>query len=41
MADPSLTFISAFDLAAMIKRKAVSPVEVVDHLLRRIERLNP
>ena len=41
MADPSLTFISAFELAAMIKSKAVSPVEVVDQLLRRIERLNP
>ena len=41
MADPSLTFISAFELAAMIKSKAVSPVEVADQLLRRIERLNP
>ena len=41
MAEPFLNFIPAFELAAMIKSKAVSPVEVVGHLLRRIERLNP
>ena len=41
MADSTLTFISACELAAMIRRREVSPVEVVDHFLRRIERLNP
>ena len=41
MADSSLTFTSACELAAMIRRREVSPVEVTDHFLRRIERLNP
>src|SRR6266508_3350749 len=32
---------SALDLAGLIRKKAVSPVEVVDAVLARIERLNP
>ena len=36
-----LAFTSAIDLAARIRTKDVSPVEVVDGLLERIERLNP
>ncbi len=37
----ALGFTSALDLAAAIRRKEVSPVEVVDGALGRIERLNP
>jgi aspartyl-tRNA(Asn)/glutamyl-tRNA(Gln) amidotransferase subunit A len=36
-----LGFTSAIDLAALIRRKELSPVEVVDGALARIERLNP
>jgi aspartyl-tRNA(Asn)/glutamyl-tRNA(Gln) amidotransferase subunit A len=41
MSDTDLCFISATDLAAAIRTKKVSPVEVVDAVLDRIERLNP
>ena len=41
MATPDLAWLPAVDLAALIRRKAVSPVEVVDAVLARIERLNP
>ncbi len=34
-------FTSALDLAAAIKRKEISPLEVVDFYLNRIDRLNP
>src|SRR5207245_79414 len=34
-------WLSALDLAGLIRKKAVSPVEVVDAVLARIERLNP
>lgn len=34
-------FVSAVELAAMIRARAVSPVEVMQDLLKRIERLNP
>ena len=36
-----LCFMPAVDLAAAIRAKPVSPVEVVDAVLARIERLNP
>jgi amidase len=36
-----LCWTSARDLAGLIRRKAVSPVEVVDAVLERIERVNP
>jgi aspartyl-tRNA(Asn)/glutamyl-tRNA(Gln) amidotransferase subunit A len=36
-----LGWLSALDLAGLIRKKAVSPVEVVDVVLARIERLNP
>ena len=36
-----LTKLSATELAAMIRARAVSPVEVVESHLRRIESLNP
>ncbi len=36
-----LGWLSAIDLAGLIRKKAVSPVEVVDTVLERIERLNP
>jgi Asp-tRNA(Asn)/Glu-tRNA(Gln) amidotransferase A subunit family amidase len=36
-----LCFTAATDLAGMIRRKAVSPVEVTEAVLARIERLNP
>ncbi len=41
MADDRLCWMSAVELAAAIRRKKVSPVEVVDAVLSRIERLNP
>ncbi len=40
-ADGELVWRSALKLAALIRAKAVSPVEVVDAILARIERLNP
>ena len=36
-----LAFISAVELASMIRARAVSPVEVMQDLLKRIDRLNP
>jgi aspartyl-tRNA(Asn)/glutamyl-tRNA(Gln) amidotransferase subunit A len=36
-----LAWLPALELAARIRQKAVSPVEVVDAVLARIERLNP
>ncbi len=41
MADERLCWLPATALAALIRRKKVSPVEVVDAVLDRIERLNP
>ncbi|HSB41170.1 MAG TPA: amidase [Methylomirabilota bacterium] len=41
MATPDLGWIPAGELAALIRAKRVSPVEVVDAALARIERLNP
>jgi Asp-tRNA(Asn)/Glu-tRNA(Gln) amidotransferase A subunit family amidase len=41
MADARLAWLPATELAAMIKKKKVSPVEVVDAVLERIEKLNP
>jgi len=38
---PELTFTSAVDLAAMIREKQVSPVEVAEAYLQRIEEQNP
>jgi aspartyl-tRNA(Asn)/glutamyl-tRNA(Gln) amidotransferase subunit A len=41
MASDELCWISASNLAAMIRRRKVSPVEIVDAVLARIGRLNP
>jgi Asp-tRNA(Asn)/Glu-tRNA(Gln) amidotransferase A subunit family amidase len=41
MATPDLAWIPATELAGLIRAKKVSPVEVVDAVLARIERLNP
>ncbi|HYB40783.1 MAG TPA: amidase family protein, partial [Candidatus Methylomirabilis sp.] len=41
MAGGDLGWLSAVELAGLIRTKAVSPVEVVDAVLARIERLNP
>ena len=41
MAIPDLPWRSAQELAALIRGKQISPVEVVDALLARIERVNP
>jgi amidase len=41
MADEGLTRKSAVDLAALMKARAVSPVEVLNAHLAVIERLNP
>src|SRR5882672_11986683 len=41
MADARLTWLPATELAAMIRKKKVSPVEVVDAVLDRIAKLNP
>ena len=41
MSADDLTFMSAADLAEAIRRKRVSPVEAVDAVLSRIERVNP
>src|SRR6266498_3340249 len=37
----NLGWLSALDLTGLIRKKAVSPVDVVDAVLARIERLNP
>src|SRR2546427_388340 len=41
MADERLCWLPATELTALIRRKKVSPVEVVDAILDRVERLNP
>jgi len=41
MPTDDLGWLSALELAALIREKSVSPVEVVDAALARIERLNP
>jgi amidase len=41
MQDPIDPFTSALDLAAAIRRKEVSPVEVADYYLERMDRLDP
>src|SRR5437660_185641 len=41
MASDELCWRSATELTAMIRRKTVSPVEVVEAILARIERVNP
>jgi len=41
MTTADLVWRSAVELAALIRAKQVSPVEVVDAVLGRIERLNP
>ena len=41
MTTPDLVWIPATELAALIRSKKVSPVEVVDAVLARVERLNP
>jgi aspartyl-tRNA(Asn)/glutamyl-tRNA(Gln) amidotransferase subunit A len=41
MDDDTLAFTPAVDLAEMVRRKEVSPVEITAAVLRRIERLNP
>ena len=41
MASGSLLFTPASELAQLIKTRKLSPVELVDHILRRISELNP
>ena len=41
MTSDELCWLAATDLAALIRRRKVSPVEVIDAVLGRIERLNP
>src|SRR2546429_9880722 len=41
MADERLCWLPAIELAALIRRKKASPVEVMDAILDRIERINP
>ena len=41
MATPDLVWIPATELAALVRSKKVSPVEVVEAVLARVERLNP
>jgi amidase len=41
MTDEELCFVPAADLVGMIRRKKVSPLEVVRAVLRRIEKVNP
>ena len=41
MADETLTWKTARELAALIKSRAISPVEVLDAHLAVIERVNP
>ena len=40
MTSDELCWLSATDLAALIRRRKVSPVEVIDAVLERIGRLN-
>lgn len=41
MTSDELCYLPAIDLAAAIRTKALSPVEVIDAVLGRIEKLNP
>ncbi|MEK7387553.1 MAG: amidase, partial [candidate division NC10 bacterium] len=41
MSDDRLCWLPATELAALIRKKKVSPVEVVDAVLERLERINP
>lgn len=41
MDEKKLCYTSAIDLAELIRRKDISPVEVVDAVLNRIEKINP
>src|SRR5258706_7236508 len=41
MGTDDLCYRSVFDLAARIQQREISPVEIVDAYLRRIETLNP
>ena len=41
MGDFDICYMSLFDMAQAIRRKEVSPVELVDTVIQRIERLNP
>ena len=41
MADPDLCYLSIAELAALMRARTVSPVEVTEAHLARIERLNP
>ena len=39
--DEDLAFVSATELAVLIRQKVLSPVEVAEFYLRRIERIDP
>lgn len=41
MSSDELAYVTAVDLADLIRQKQVSPVEVVDAVLARVERVNP
>jgi Asp-tRNA(Asn)/Glu-tRNA(Gln) amidotransferase A subunit family amidase len=41
MADARLCWLSATELAALIRKKKVSPVEVIEAVLERVDRINP
>src|SRR3989442_11135333 len=41
MPETDLNWLSATELAALIRRRKVSPVELVDALLTRIDKINP
>ncbi len=41
MAANELAWTTAYDLASMIRRRRLSPVELTETLLRRIEQINP
>jgi len=41
MDNPEISFMSAVEMAEAIRKKKLSPVEVMDAVLSRIERLNP
>src|SRR5947199_8585565 len=41
MADPRLAWLPATELAAMIRKKKVAPVEAIDAVLDGMEKLNP
>ncbi len=41
MADPNLVFLSALEMAELVRKREVSPVEVVEAHLERIDALNP